>query len=211
MKILFISMLFLYIALTQCSISKLARSGTLGNRQLSSRCSDLLKDLPPECVQQARHIGSNGTVANFNITCSKTCGEPLYNAFRQCDDILAIAVDFSCSENSHGRLCGDILANEGLYVPPGCHPLTPHFCPSCRRHLLQELNEAWGCCYYTSLEITGGVELLDRCDIHTAGLCFGAFSGEVIRGPDSSDAIIIRAALGFLPMIAAAFMIALFV
>lgn len=207
---MFISILLLCIALAQCTIAsqqKFARSSALGNRHISTQCSILLNDLPQECAQQARHIGRVGTVADLDVACNKTCGELIYNAFRECDDFLAITIDFSCSKNSHGRLCGDVLANEAIDIPPGCFPITHHFCPPCQRGAVSMLNDDWGCCYYTTLTLAGAVNFFDACNIQFPPLCIGAYSGEAIRALNSGDTMM--TALGFLHLAVPAFLTAL--
>ena len=220
MKILFISTLLLCIALTQCTIVpqlKFARKNVLGNRQLSSRCSGLLNGLPSECAEEANYIRSLYEIGEeadldlmlVSVFCNETCGEPIYNVFLQCDENEANSIDFLCSKNSQGEVCGEVLVNEvdDLEAPPGCDPVTEDSCPSCRRDLIQELNEDWGCCFYTSVRFGGAGDLYDVCNVDSPGLCIGGYSGETVRAPNSAKTIL--SALGFLPLVFLAFLTAL--
>ena len=216
---LFISTLLVCIALTQCTIVpqlKFTRKNGLGNRQLSSRCSDLLDGLPSECDEQASYVRNVYEIGGVeldqmfvSVFCSETCGEPIYNVFRQCDEDEANYIDFLCSENSQGEVCGEIFANElnEIEEPPNCDPVTEDFCPTCRRNLAVQLNEDWGCCFYTTLRLAGEGDLLDSCNIDFPGLCVGGYSGEAVRVPSSAKTIL--SALGFLPLAFVVFLTAL--
>ena len=180
----------LFVAVAACIVLKTSVFGA----QLAKRQSCDTADLPQAClpilasgVYGAAFANSTNFVDNY---CDDTCGEPLYNYFKDCDagSDNATVFDFFCSSNAAGEQCllHTISANDSFFAC--AEPIQGTLaCNSTCESALAAANESLGCCLFSDYAVTGGLsyanQIFNLCGKEYKMLCVGGVSGQTLQFP----------------------------
>ena len=163
--------------------------------KLAKRQSCNPADLPSACRPILTTTIFGAAIAdqtNFvDDYCGDTCGEPLYNYFKDCDagSDNATVFDFFCSSNAAGEQCLPLtlsaaLAEDSVFFD--ClNPIQGTTCNATCESALAAANESLGCCLFSYYAVTGGLSganlIFDFCGEDLKMLCVGGVSGQTLQ------------------------------
>ena len=181
-----------------------------GGQSYDNFCPSVPVDgIPLECrnyiqiqaIEQYAFMDPDGFVSSF---CVEECAKPLYDYFKECDEVstnsTAPYLDLLCTSNPAGTECARIISSEfvGNTLEGVCSTAKDsNVCPMGCSAALQEINDDFGCCFFSRISILEGTAeaneiLREKCSVAVPGPCErGGLSGEVITG-DGSVATMIQ-------------------
>ena len=127
--------------------------------------------------------------------CNETCGRPLFDFFRACDEATgsqnSTEFDFYCSRNQAGDSCLESVFNNltFTYACAGEDFGGGQCGEKCRDNLTMAYNRI-GCCAFSFFAVSGGESgasaIFSLCTDVPQTLCIGGASGETLSFPTSS-------------------------
>ena len=145
-------------------------------------------------IEQYALTDPEGFVSHF---CTGECVKPLYDYFKACDKMSntsnASYLDLLCTSNAAGEKCARLLSNSNTFGDDCGTSEESDVCPKNCSAALQEMNQTFGCCFYTRLALLNGTmkanEILNKkCGVENPGLCKrSALSGNVIVVPGEEE------------------------
>ena len=178
----------LFVALAACGcFAVTAEFGRLFKRQ-ADPCDISESDVPAEC---RTILNNTDALLSDNYTsqyCGATCGRPLYDFFRGCDEATgstnSTKFDFSCSSNAAGDPC--VFENLTFtYACAGDGELEIECSDECRDNLTMATEDI-GCCAFSFFAVAAGeyeaAALFSFCNVPQS-LCIGGASNETLSFP----------------------------
>ena len=146
----------LFVALAACGV--LAVTAEFG--RLFKRIPCDTRDVPAEC--QAifydynsfdEAVAALGSDNYFSEYCGATCGRPLYDFLRRCDEATgsrkSTDFDFSCSSNAAGDPCESVLNDNNFIYACANETFIDAQCSDECREILTEATENIACCAFS--------------------------------------------------------------
>ena len=126
------------------------------SKKQNGDCADFIGDVPEECRSFLQSLLDDAfqNTSEFVIEyCGGTCGQPLYDYYKKCDEITgnsnATKLDVYCAENGNGDVCIDAIFTELTSGSSGfiiaCENQTLYCSQECTLALFATQNTS-GCC-----------------------------------------------------------------
>lgn len=190
-----------FIPLLIVTICGLLPTEKVQGARLAKRQSCNIDDIPQECrtildttIDLAAFFQGSDFITTY---CGPTCGETLYNYFRDCDigSNNATKFDFYCSSNANGDRCWPALLEEIVAkdsYSSSCENITfTNGGSTCSPECTMALNTAYeklGCCLFSFTAVTIGIDaayvfLGFRGGDNPTAICDGGITGEPLMVP----------------------------